>query len=176
MGDWSSVGSLWSDQTNHSPISRVSRAPGTYVLILRVSRPSVIRTPRPGYWKARPGFYLYVGSALGPGGVRARVSHHLRPSARFHWHVDYLTVSSTIEEVWYSLETVHREHQWVAVIAQLRDAVIPCPTFGASDCRCASHLYLLPKRPSVRSFRRLLKASCPEHPAVRCLRPGCGAS
>jgi len=37
-----------------------------------------------------PGYYIYIGSAFGPGGVRARMLRHLRADKPKHWHIDYL--------------------------------------------------------------------------------------
>lgn len=38
-----------------------------------------------------PGLYLYVGSAYGPGGLRARLRRHLEGvRKRLKWHIDYL--------------------------------------------------------------------------------------
>ncbi len=45
---------------------------------------------RLGSFNIIPGFYAYVGSAFGPGGLRARIRHHLESVAQPHWHIDYL--------------------------------------------------------------------------------------
>src|ERR1017187_2023294 len=50
----------------------VSPAPGTYVLVLRCSSNRTIRVGCLGSIRLRPGYYLYVGSGFGPGGLRAR--------------------------------------------------------------------------------------------------------
>jgi Uri superfamily endonuclease len=52
--------------------------PGTYALLLSSAADGVIRVGRLGDLRLQPGFYVYVGSALGPGGVRARLAHHMR--------------------------------------------------------------------------------------------------
>ncbi len=49
-----------------------------------------VRIGRRGELRLQPGFYIYLGSALGPGGVRARLALHFRPCTRPHWHLDYL--------------------------------------------------------------------------------------
>jgi len=67
--------------------------PGTYALLLYSASDAEIRVGRLGHMRLQSGFYVYVGSALGPGGVRARVRHHLLDSPRPHWHIDYLTCS-----------------------------------------------------------------------------------
>ena len=43
-----------------------------------------------GRFDILPGFYAYVGSAFGAGGLRARIGHHLESTAWPHWHIDYL--------------------------------------------------------------------------------------
>ncbi len=41
-----------------------------------------------------PGIYVYVGSACGPGGLRARLSRHLcGRRRRLHWHIDRLVAA-----------------------------------------------------------------------------------
>ena len=133
---------------------------------------TVIHSGRLGDWEALPGFYLYVGSALGPGGLQARLSHHLRPHVRCHWHIDHLTKSGAIEEIWFSSEPVRREHEWAGTLAGLRGASIALPRFGASDCRCTSHLYHFRKKPAAYPFRRLLTTKFPDHPRLRVFRKG----
>ena len=64
--------------------------PGTYFLVLRCSSTRAVRVGRLGTMRLLPGYYLYVGSAYGPGGLRARIGHHCHPADRLHWHVDYL--------------------------------------------------------------------------------------
>ena len=48
-------------------------APGTYVLLLTANAPVVLNMPRFGKITLAAGQYAYVGSAHGPGGLRARV-------------------------------------------------------------------------------------------------------
>jgi len=47
-----------------------------------------IRVGKLGVLPLQPGFYVYVGSAHGPSGLRARLAHHLGPGSRRHWHID----------------------------------------------------------------------------------------
>ncbi len=49
---------------------------GTYVLVLVSQRIMHVRIGRTGKLETQPGFYVYVGSAHGPGEVCARVAHH----------------------------------------------------------------------------------------------------
>ena len=61
-------------------------AKGTYVLIVFVPRMRRLEIGRLGSYDIIPGFYAYVRSALGAGGLRARIQHHLESVAEPHWH------------------------------------------------------------------------------------------
>lgn len=87
-------------------MSRLASAHGTYALILSSATDCLLQIGRLGQLHVQPGFYVYVGSAFGPGGVRARVWHHQRSSARPHWHVDYLRRTARLVEVWYTAEVL----------------------------------------------------------------------
>lgn len=45
--------------------------PGTYALVLASSKASSVRIGGLSILRLQPGFYVYVGSALGPGGLCA---------------------------------------------------------------------------------------------------------
>jgi Uri superfamily endonuclease len=127
---------------------------GAYALILFCSREELVQIGKLGPLQLRRGFYVYVGSAVGPGGVRARVAHHQKVSQRPHWHIDYLRPHTRLERIWYSHDRVRREHQWARVIHALRGASVPVPGFGSSDCKCMTHLFFFTRRPSFREFRQ----------------------
>ncbi|MAE60377.1 MAG: hypothetical protein CMJ49_03370, partial [Planctomycetaceae bacterium] len=63
---------------------------GTYALVMRVGARRGMRIGALGWIDIEVGHYVYVGSALGPGGVGARIAHHLGACVRPHWHIDYL--------------------------------------------------------------------------------------
>jgi Uri superfamily endonuclease len=152
--------------TRTRPQCRISGTPGTYALLLRCRRPARLRIGRLGVIRARPGFYVYVGSALGPGGVRARVRHHQRAAGTPHWHIDYLRPRADLVEVWHAHETRRREHQWASIVSEFRGASVPLRGFGASDCTCATHLFHFEEQPSVRVFRGSLRRAVPGHAPV----------
>jgi Uri superfamily endonuclease len=116
------------------------RLPGTYVLVLELAQECTLVVGALGAHRFPAGTYLYVGSACGPGGLRGRLAHHLRPVQRPHWHVDYLRQFAVVREIWYSTEPEPRECRWAAVLAAAGFRT-PMPGFGASDCRCAAHLF-----------------------------------
>ncbi|UCG73709.1 MAG: GIY-YIG nuclease family protein [Chromatiales bacterium] len=130
-------------------------SPGTYALVLQLTRPTHIDVGRLGRLSLAPGFYVYVGSAFGAGGLRARVERHWSGRGRPHWHVDYLRAVSRPVAVWYQVQQSSREHDWAAALARGR-GLQPVPGFGCSDCRCGSHLYHAASAPSFDAFRRRL--------------------
>lgn len=156
--------------TESSGQPRLQSAPGTYALILSAAADDLVQIGRLGQFHVRVGFYVYVGSAFGPGGVRARLAHHCRPATRPHWHIDYLRVVTHLITIWYTYDTLRREHQWAEVLQRMRGASIPLQRFGASDCSCTSHLYFLSTYPSWHAFRSGIRHACRDHLPVHCQR------
>jgi Uri superfamily endonuclease len=120
---------------------QVPGAPGTYLLQLALSRTVSITTGKLGRFKFCAGSYYYVGSAFGPGGLKARIRHHLNGSARLHWHIDYLSpyfekVGAIMVETNENLECV-----FSSKIKELPFYLFEVERFGSSDCRCVSHLF-----------------------------------
>jgi Uri superfamily endonuclease len=148
-----------------SPMS-VEPKPGTYALILSCTSSAHIQIGCLGTLCLQPGYYVYLGSALGPGGLRARIAHHQKPCLRPHWHIDYLRAHTQIQCIWFSYDGRRREHQWARAVRTMRGANIPLLGFGASDCECRSHLYFFKRCPSGISFQRGLESLVMQHPRV----------
>ena len=121
---------------------RFPRLPGTYALICHLENAVDIRIGRLGTFSFEPGYYLYAGSALGPGGLAGRLERHLDQDRQVsHWHIDYLTDVAVVEQVWYCQLDRRCEHEWAAYLSWKDDVHIPVPRFGASDCHCPAHLF-----------------------------------
>ena len=140
--------------------------PGTYALILSCSTEVCVQIGCLGTMQVQSGFYVYVGSALGTGGLPARIANHQKPSLRPHWHIDYLRGHSRLHSIWLTYDARRREHQWARVMRTMRGAKIPLVGFGASDCDCRSHLYFFERCPSRSSFQRGLESVVKQHPRV----------
>ena len=140
--------------------------PGSYALIFELDVVVSLLVGRLGNVVLEPGFYVYTGSAFGPGGVKARTSHHQAISQRPHWHLDYLRPHMTLLEIWASYDQHNREHLWAQVIAEMRGASIPVVGFGASDCACISHFIRLPYKPAIAGFRKRVRKKEPGHAPV----------
>ena len=147
--------------------------PGTYVLLLELDRPRRIWVGRLGEIDFPAGWYRYVGSAFGPGGVKARCGHHRRLSVRPRWHVDYLRAAAQLREIWFTHDPRHREHEWAGLLAAGRHGAWQTEGFGASDCDCPTHLFFSPERPGFQDFRRLVLGHDPDQEVIFCeqLRP-----
>ncbi|MEI2383790.1 GIY-YIG nuclease family protein [Breoghania sp. JC706] len=123
-------------------VGRLPEAPGSYVLLIRLSRKRALDMPRLGYPVLLRGWYAYCGSAHGPGGIRARVSRHMRREKVLRWHVDRLTVAAG--EVRAAAFTDRGECDLVATLMQA-GFTVPVPGFGSTDCRvCPAHLLRWP--------------------------------
>jgi Uri superfamily endonuclease len=114
------------------------------------------------------GFYAYVGSAFGPGGVQARTGRHLTPDTKKKWNVDYLKPFTEPVAVWWTTDPVKWECRWAELVGKLNGAFVPAPRFGTgSDCRgCRAHLYGFRRRPSFAEFASSVAARLDGHGLV----------
>jgi Uri superfamily endonuclease len=148
---------------------------GTYILISCVAQARRWDIGSLGKFDLIPGFYAYVGSAFGAGGLRARVGHHLATAAEPHWHIDYLLQVANPVEVWYSIADRKLEHDWAEFLEAAPRFRVPIPRFGASDYHRSrrSHLFYSKRRPSFRWFRQQMMKSFegPEVEQVAVLSP-----
>jgi Uri superfamily endonuclease len=122
---------------------------GVYCLIFRNGN-SVLDAGRLKSIGFSEGYHVYVGSALGSGGLK-RLKRHvllsLEKNKNPRWHVDYLSVS--------------QEFELISVVYAITDKAVECELsrelesslnnsisgFGSSDCDCSSHLFYSKKRP-----------------------------
>ena len=128
--------------------------PGTYALILQSNSNETIQVGRWGQVNLQPGYYIYIGSAFGPGGVQARVSRHLRNDKQMHWHIDYLRDHVTPVEVWVSYAADHLEHEWATVLFEMTE-MTQILGFGCSDCKRYSHLFFTRGLPNINQLGKV---------------------
>lgn len=145
--------------TGSAPNVSLPAQPGSYVLVMALDREVALHVGKLGTARFRRGFYAYAGSALGPGGIAARVGRHALRSGVQHWHVDYLRRVAPVREAWFAVGRMRREHAWARALAGLSGAAPAIAGFGASDCRCTSHLVYFPAPPAVAAFRRAVRKS-----------------
>lgn len=125
---------------------------GIYTLIFSTDG-CLVRPGALGEIPFQPGWYGYVGSALGPGGF-SRVDRHIRLATSRdrnpRWHVDYLLTNALfiLEKVCIAETTTRLE---CPVAKAMNGEEIP--GFGSSDCSCRSHLFYWKKDPTEEILR-----------------------
>jgi Uri superfamily endonuclease len=135
---------------------KLKNAKGTYAVIAALEIEKHIRVGKLGTFCFQPGFYGYIGSAFGPGGILTRISHHMQITPKPHWHMDYFRKEAFIKEVWVSYDQKPLEHVFANVFLRMDGSSIPAKGFGSSDCRCVSHLFHFHKLPDAVEFEKEL--------------------
>jgi len=130
---------------------------GVYCLVFR-NPACTARVGALGEIAFRKGWHVYVGSALGSGGL-ARLERHIvlsrEKDKKPKWHVDYLSTDNRFT-LRHTVHAVTGER----LECRLADAIGEpgIPGFGSSDCDCPSHLLYRtrdPKDEIGRAFRAL---------------------
>ena len=121
---------------------------GTYALVIFLPRPQRIEIGALGTFQFPRGYYLYIGSALN--GLAARIARHLRPRKKKFWHIDYFLARATVIEFWTHAGDEDFECLWAQGALGLPKTGVIAPRFGASDCRCATHLIYFGVEPPAR--------------------------
>ena len=140
---------------------------GTYILISEVTQVQRLEVGRLGRFNLVPGFYAYVGSACGAGGLLSRIQHHIESTAAPHWHIDYLLRAARLVEVWFATSDRKLEQDWAELLESAPRFRQPIPRFGSSDYRRSrtSHLFYCRRRPAFAWFEQLVRERL--DPAIR---------
>ncbi|MFC1976443.1 DUF123 domain-containing protein [Chloroflexota bacterium] len=140
---------------------------GNYVLLLHLPTDEKLTIGKLGTFNFPAGWYTYVGSAFGSGGLVGRLKHHLEPVERPHWHIDYFRQAARLQEIWLSPSTERREQAWVDLMMAVPGATIVVEGFGASDSDRESHLIYFDVRPSLEDFAVGVRGRFPEAQVLR---------
>ena len=140
----------WNGPLDPQMIASLPAGRGSYALFLSLPGATHLTVGRLGAFDFPAGVYVYLGSANGPGGLRARLAHHARIAACPQWHLDYFRrhaqitgglVAEGIPAVALPLECA-----WSQQLLRLAGARPAAPGFGSADCLsgCPAHLVWLP--------------------------------
>ena len=112
---------------------------GVYLLFLRVKRDLRMRVGSLGVIDFKEGLYVYVGSAQN--NLEKRVRRHLSREKKVRWHIDYLTLSGSVDVVAVCAYELGREYECIiaSYLQEISEEVVG--GFGCSDCECRSHLF-----------------------------------
>jgi Uri superfamily endonuclease len=89
---------------------------GTYALVLSLKTDQNIQISKLGCFRFPKGHYVYVGSAFGPGGLNARLTHHLNFAVKPHWHIDYFKKNAITTNIRVDESNIRLEHQWASIL------------------------------------------------------------
>jgi Uri superfamily endonuclease len=119
---------------------------GVYCLIFE-NRACKFEVGKKGEFSFDAGFHIYVGSALGPGGLK-RVKRHINLSRNRdrnpRWHVDYLHLNPAFRLV--SAVYAFTSTRLECILAS-RIGGDSVSGFGCTDCACSSHLFYRNRNP-----------------------------
>jgi Uri superfamily endonuclease len=130
---------------------------GVYCLIFK-NHGLTVRVGALGNLTFKAGWHIYVGSALGSGGLK-RLDRHIS-LARMHdkkpkWHIDYLLTNPAFS-LHHAIYAVTQEQYECRLAQSLRKSGVL--GFGCSDCSCSSHLLFRKQDPTeeiVSEYRNL---------------------
>jgi len=127
---------------------------GSYSLLIRLEEDCKKEVGALGKIRFSEGFYVYNGSAFGPGGLK-RVERHRRKSeaeSGCHWHIDYLLTSTKTEVV--EVFTKEASNHECSFSKEMMGKFGFIDDFGCSDCGCSSHLFYSEGRSDLENFIR----------------------
>jgi Uri superfamily endonuclease len=116
---------------------------GTYALLLALDQETAITVGRLGTFPFPAGCYVYVGSALGSGGLAARLDRHRRSNKKIRWHIDYVLAHARVADTKVDTSGQRLECTWAQKLLNMPGAQVVAPRLGSSDCACPSHLIYL---------------------------------
>jgi sugar fermentation stimulation protein A len=110
---------------------------GVYIAIFYMAMNRRIQIGRLGRFYFRQGIYFYTGSAQR--NLSARLERHSRKNKVLRWHIDYLSAKSDMLGAITIAGSRELECQLAKDLSEMFERAVT--GFGASDCRCAGHLF-----------------------------------
>ncbi len=123
---------------------------GSYFLVIRLGEGKVIHTKGKTF-KLKPGYYVYVGSAMNS--LEKRVARHFRKEKRLHWHIDYLLKEAELLRAYLIPSNVKLEEKLSLEVSRFGE---PVPGFGAGDVKVNTNLYRFENEPDE-ALKRILR-------------------
>jgi sugar fermentation stimulation protein A len=112
---------------------------GMYILIISMDEEKDIGVGSLGRLTFEPGYYSYTGSAMG--GLFPRLKRHASADKTIHWHIDFLLAQARLLHILMVPSHLNLECEINTSIQERINPVAPFFSFGASDCKCPTHLF-----------------------------------
>lgn len=129
---------------------------GNYLLIMFLPKAKDIAIGKKITHVFKRGYYLYTGSAYGPGGIEKRLERHFRADKKMHWHIDYFLKEAKLLEAWYINPAISLEHVIAEQLLTSKTFQPAFPRFGSSDCNCETHLFYSKLKPKLKELQSIL--------------------
>ncbi|MEM2016284.1 MAG: GIY-YIG nuclease family protein [Nitrososphaerota archaeon] len=129
---------------------------GVYLLFLEVLEEVNIKVGSIGLISFPAGLYVYVGSAQN--NVEARIRRHFEKRKMMRWHIDYLASSCKVKVLYAVAYPLPKKYECrlARFIEDIGSESIS--RFGASDCRCRSHLFNMRDLKPINLIKRISKS------------------
>ncbi|NMD72813.1 GIY-YIG nuclease family protein [Bacillus sp. DNRA2] len=111
-----------------------------YSVELQLDRDQIITVGKLGTFHFQRGTYIYIGSAKRA--IISRLNRHKKVDKVKRWHIDYLRPFCEITKI-ITYELGDGECSLAEKLRKTKEGTLPIPGFGASDCKCRSHLIYL---------------------------------
>ena len=115
---------------------------GIYLLEICLLESKEIKIGAKGINNFSAGFYYYIGSAQR--NLKSRIDRHLKEDKNYHWHIDYFLAESKIKNCFTWPLSGKAECKLATYIKNKLMGEVIMPGFGSSDCKCETHLFLMP--------------------------------
>ncbi|MGJ7921824.1 GIY-YIG nuclease family protein [Neobacillus sp. LXY-4] len=118
-------------------IEKINEKHTLYAIELRLEEDRVIEIGKLGTFQFQKGNYIYIGSAKRA--ILSRLNRHKKPEKVNRWHIDYLRAHCEITKI-ITYEDTYGECSLAENLRKSKRGTFPIKGFGASDCKCPSHL------------------------------------
>jgi len=126
---------------------------GVYLLVFKIKNKEKLKIGSLGERIFKKGFYIYVGSAMN--NLTKKINRHLRKSKKLKWHIDYLLKKGENLKAIPIRSFEKKECEIAEELSLISQGIIP--DFGASDCKCKSHLFYFSHNPLEKEeFQKLI--------------------
>ncbi len=119
---------------------------GIYAIIINVRKEISLNIGKKKKYIFLPGYYIYVGSALGnySTNIENRLKRHFSNNKTLFWHIDYLLNNPNVEaeKAYYTKTDQKKECELSSKIMAYSNSNL-FKDFGNSDCKagCKTHLF-----------------------------------